>query len=63
MDRNMAWAPHPHHRRGHSLGGGVVREKDEDLALFKDMGKRDKLAPFLHSNTDGQLLDAVSLCK
>lgn len=60
MDRSMTWTPHQHHRRGHSLGGGAMREKDEDLALFKDMGKQRDKPQFLC--TEDQLLDA-SLCK
>jgi hypothetical protein len=42
--------------------GSGVEEKDEDLALFKDMGKRDKTPGFLYPGGDDHLIDAA-LCK
>lgn len=61
MDRPGWVAAQQHHRRGHSMGGGV-REKDEDLALFKNMGKRADQTPFLYPGSGDQFIDA-NLCK
>lgn len=58
MDRGGG-GPQQQHRRGYSMGSGV-REKDEDLALFQDMRKRER-THYLYPSTDDQVIEA-SLC-